>query len=345
MGGLKNLFRFLFGLVFHNFITKLLCLLMAFVLYIYVNTSEDIDREVVLSIAIANRQPNLIVTSQSVSEARVLVNGPRAKMDQLKPDDLSMTLSLRDGQKPGELTFRLYPDLVQVPPGIRVRVIEPASVVLRLEPIVARTLEIRPVLEGAPREGYEVAEVRVSPATIEAAGPPSVLDELSVLETEVVDIEGTTGSFKQRVAFRPPNMVSAPARRSAIVAVTIRERSLQRTFEHVPIREAGGRTQVLIEPPQVSVQLDGPYSIVQSMARELLVPVVSAEGLAPGESARRPVALQSVPLQRVEVLLDPAEVLLSVPSSAPEPDGTEAEQPPAPASGPRPGRVSGREKP
>jgi YbbR domain-containing protein len=326
---LKHIVALIFGLLFHNFITKLLCLVMAFVLYVYVNTSENIDRDFVVPISISNRPPSLLITQQSASEARLVVNGPKAKMDQLKPEDLALTLSLRDSQRPGEVSFRLYADQVATPPGIRVRSLEPASVLLQLESIVARTVEIRAMLDGQPREGYEVAEVKVTPPLIEVAGPPSVLGRMSSIETDPVDIEGMTGSFKQRVGFRTPNLVSLSVRRSTIVAVTIRERTLHRTFESRPVRAVSGRTDLTIEPALVEVALEGPYSIVQAMTPELLEPVVSDDGLLPGQSAQRPVVLRAVPPQRIEVSIEPAEVRIAVPTPSPA-SATEAAGTPSP---------------
>jgi YbbR domain-containing protein len=322
MSLVRNLLSTLFGLVFHNIFTKLLCLLMAFLLYVYVNTSENIDRDFVIPLSIANRPPQMLVTSQSAADARVVVYGPRAKMDQLKASELSLTLSLRDSQGSGEVAFPIYTDQVTTPPGIRVRSIEPASVTLKLEAIAARTVEIRPAIDGTPREGYEVASVQVSPPLIEVAGPSSVLGTMQTLETESVDIAGMSGSFKQRVGFRIPNLVSLSVQRSAIVAVTIREKTLQRTLENLPVRGFSGRTDLAIEPRVVAVELEGPYSIIQSMTPALVEPVVSEEGLRPGISAKRPVLLRAVPAQKIDIRVQPPEVLVTLPTPQPEPSPT-----------------------
>ena len=319
MEAIRNVFRVLFGLLFHNLITKLLCLLMAFLLYVYVNTSENIDRDFVIPLSIANRPPHMLVTSQSVADVRVVVNGPRAKMDQLQADDFSITLSLREAERPGEMGFRLYTDQVATPPGIRVRSIEPAQVTMRLEAIVASTVKIRPVLDGTPREGYELAEVKVTPDQVEVVGPPSVLDRLDALETEAVDIAGMTGSFVQRVGFRIPSLVSLSVQHSAIVAVTIREKTLERTLEGVPIRALSGRADVTIEPASASVQLSGPFSLIQSMTPAVIDLVVDDAALGPGEKAKRPVVPKSVPAQRIEVRVEPAEATISVLGPTPTP--------------------------
>jgi YbbR domain-containing protein len=339
MDRLKKWLGAIVGLLFHNLMTKLLCLLMAFLLYLYVNTSENIDRNFDLPLSIANRPPQMLVTSQSADDVRVVVYGPRAKMDQLKANDLSVTLSLMESQGTGEVVFPLYTDQVSTPPGIRVRSIEPASVTLKLEPIVARTVEIRPILTGTPKEGFEVASVQVSPPLIEVAGPPSVLGTMKFLETEPIDIANMTGSFNQRVGFQTPPLVSRSNARPAIVAVTIREKTLHRTLENVPVGSMSGRADLGLEPRNVSIELEGAYSVVQSMTPALLEPVVSEEGLKPGVPTKRPVLLRSVPAQKIEIRIQPAEVLVTLPP-APEPASSpaaETDPAPKPAKSPRSG--------
>jgi YbbR domain-containing protein len=346
MERLKVLLGALLRLVFHNLLTKLLCLLMAFLLYLYVNTSENIDRDFTLPLSIANRPAQMLVTSQSASDVHVVVYGPRAKMDQLKASDLMVTLSLRDSQGSGEVVFPVYTDQVETPPGIRVRSIEPASVTLKLEAIVPRTVEIHAGIDGVPKEGYEVASVQVSPPRIEVAGPPSVLSAMQTLETESVDIAGMTGSFKQRVGFRTPNLVSLPVQRSAIVAVTIREKTLQRILENVPVGSLSGRTDLVFEPKSVSVELLGPYSIVQSLTSDLVEPVVSDDGLRPGVPAKRPVTLRAVPAQKIDVVIEPKEVIVTAPTPSPEPAAPPAAESPASKTPlPRPGRSGQEGKP
>src|SRR5262249_40057015 len=131
-----------------------------------------------------------------------------------------------------------------------------------------------------------------------------------------VDIASMTGSFKQRVGFRTPNLVSLSVQRSAIVAVTIREKTLQRTLENVPVQSSSGRPDLIIEPKSVSIELEGPYSIIQSMTPALLAPVVSEEGLRPGVPMKRPVLLRSVPAQKIDIQIQPAEVLVTEPTTS-----------------------------
>ncbi len=307
----KNLIGFISGLFLKNLLTKILCLVMSFLLFIYIQTSENIEKTFTIPVSIANRPPSLLVTSWSDKQVEVFVYGPIAKMAHIKAEELSLTLFLDEQQLPGQVEFSLTPDQVKVPPGIHVRSIRPTFMAIKLESIVAKSFKIQPVIEGTAKDGYEVVDIGVLDPVAEVLGPPSVLSRMVAIETEPIDLDGMSVSFKQRVGFRIPNQVSLSKEHRAIVAVTIREKIAQRTLEDVAVVATSGRLALQIRPPVVSIELEGPQSLIQSMTAERLKPSVHDEGLKEGASTRLPVELESQP-ERLAAKFIPVSVLVTV---------------------------------
>jgi YbbR domain-containing protein len=59
-----------------------------------------------------------------------------------------------------------------------------------LEPLLKKTVRLRPELHGNPASGYRIAEVSVSPPHVTAEGPAGVMRPLVLLRTMPIDVQG-----------------------------------------------------------------------------------------------------------------------------------------------------------
>lgn len=110
---------------------KLLALAFAFALWLYVMTSEKSDIIMAAPVEIDGVPPGLVVASSGPDAVDVQLHGLRGNLIRIAPDQLRVRVSVA-GAAPGDLTLRVLPEHVTVPPGVTVLRVQPAWVRLML---------------------------------------------------------------------------------------------------------------------------------------------------------------------------------------------------------------------
>jgi hypothetical protein len=126
---------------------KLLALVFAFALWLFVMTSEKSDLILTAPIELQGVPPGLVVAGGESESVDVQLHGLRGSLARLTPDQLRARLSLA-GVGPGEVTLRVLPEHITVPPGITVLRISPSRIRLTVAAPSSPPGEPR---KGAPR--------------------------------------------------------------------------------------------------------------------------------------------------------------------------------------------------
>lgn len=123
-------------------------------------------------------------------EIEATLTGSRPALDRINVRDLVAYVDISD-RKSGERVIRLTPERVhlELPDGVRMTRVEPATVPLRLEPRVEREVAVVPRLEGKLPEGYELRGITVTPDKIKVRGPASRVDALEKVLTESIQLD------------------------------------------------------------------------------------------------------------------------------------------------------------
>ena len=94
-------------------------------------------------------------------------------------------------ERPGRRLFDMFTGRVEVPSGIEITRVVPATIALVLEREgTPRMVPIVPDIEGEPAYGMIVGRIRTDPATVEVVGPETPLAELREAFTEPVSVAG-----------------------------------------------------------------------------------------------------------------------------------------------------------
>ena len=110
---------------------KLLALAFSTALWFLVMTSEKSDLILSAAVELDEVPPGLEVVDQRPGSVDVQVHGLRGALARLSPDAVKAHLSLA-GAHPGEVTLRLLPEQVAVPPGITVLRVNPSRILVVL---------------------------------------------------------------------------------------------------------------------------------------------------------------------------------------------------------------------
>jgi YbbR domain-containing protein len=142
-------------------------------------------------------QPDgLEISNDPPGTVDVILTGSKDKLDRIGPRDLIANVDLSD-QKAGERAIKLTLDRVKLdlPEDVKIQRFHPATVPIRLEPVVELAMDVEVKFEGKLPEGYEVTGVSVNPAKIRMRGPADRINALRKVITETVWLDGKRESF------------------------------------------------------------------------------------------------------------------------------------------------------
>lgn len=266
---------------------KFLSICIATLLWLIVAGDRVVERALRVPVEYQNLPAGLEIVGNPVDMVEVRLRGSSGALARLAPSDTSAVVDLRSA-RPGRRLFHLTAAHVNVPYGIDVVQVAPATLPIQFENSAVRVLPVRPSIEGRPAPGYEVVGVTSDPATVEVVGPESALRSLGEAMTEPVSIADERRPLREVVTVGvadPSVRLRRPT--SATVTVQIAEGDSRRTLTDVPvaISNADHRTRVQLLTPTVAVTLKGTDEAMKNMSLSSLHAQVDAAGLAAGEHA------------------------------------------------------------
>lgn len=262
-------------------VSKLGCLLLATMLWMYVVGEEKIQFEFRdVPVRFLNLAADLGVQEGGMRSVTLRVSGPKATAGGLKPADFEVRVDV-SGKRRGMILIPLSLDNVVSPRSdVKVERIDPPSLRVVLEPVDRKYIMIEPRLQGEPPPGYTV-EASAVPDSAMVIGPISVFSSFSTLHTEVVDVTNRVGPFIEKVRIAQPSASILTIDPEVVsVRINVTEIMTERRFDGVPVGVQGGPAGgVLINPESLSVTLLGPQNIINRMnPEEIKILVQTPEG-------------------------------------------------------------------
>jgi YbbR domain-containing protein len=217
--------------------------------------------------------------SQLPAAVHVTLRGPTRVIDRLVQSGVPpVTIDLRTGERES-VTFE--PGMFQLPPDTRITLVDPPSLELEWEEVIARQIPLQASIAGQPAEGYVVkGEPEVEPNEITARGPSSLVEVLQFARLAAFDVSGLSqGIHRRRLALDgPPARVRYLGPPAATVTVTVTRRLSEASFPGRVV-ELVGLPAGVISPRQVDVTVVGPPEVVQALRAEHVVPRANVSNL------------------------------------------------------------------
>jgi YbbR domain-containing protein len=160
-----------------------------------------------------------------------------------------------------------------------------ALVTIPIYPV--KTVAVRANVTGEPAEGFVVDNISVNPAQIEVNGYASIIENISSLPTEAVDIQGAVDNIRTTVNVLLENGVYLePGQTSEVsVIVNISETTVNTrlTIEEIGIQNIPEGYGATVVNAPVIIQLRGPYTVINNITIQDLAPAVDLSQLPDGE--------------------------------------------------------------
>lgn len=218
-----------------NWILKLLSLIFALVLWFFVMGERRQEIGFSVPLKLENIPQNLMLANEVPNLVDVRVSGPRTLLMNLSPQDISISVDLKD-LKPGLTSFKRLDEKLNIPSALKVTRLSPSFVDVKLERIKEKQVPVVISIEGAPAEGYRLSETRLNPAKITIVGAEGELKDIREVMTEAVNVTDVTESFSLMVPLNYQGKYTQLKEQEAIEA--------QVTIEAVaaPVKKSGKKS-------------------------------------------------------------------------------------------------------
>ena len=168
---------------------KLISILLAVILWYFVVSERSGETTISIPLDFQNIPTSLIIMKNPVESINVRIGGPATLLRGLSPKDVKAIIDLSNA-KPGLAEFAIQAEQITLPRGLRVTMISPASIMLRLEGLLSKKLPVEAILIGKPSEGFKIMGVSIDPPVVEIVGAQNELKGLKSISTEEIDISG-----------------------------------------------------------------------------------------------------------------------------------------------------------
>jgi len=195
--------------------------------------------------------------------------------------------------------------------GVR---IEPVSLRVGLEvtqSTIVRTVPLSVEVIGSPAPGFRVSGVDSSPPAVRVQGPIEALQALDTIDLPAVNVNGARTDIVRSMAIPLPPGLSFVDTERATVTVTVT--AIPSTLETTVAVVAGGLGTALdasFDVPNISLVLEGPLPVLNTLTGADLGVVVDVSGRPPGVYT---LPVEVSPPDGVEVLsVQPGNVTVTI---------------------------------
>jgi len=176
---------------------KVVALLITLILWVVILGSKEAT--VVKMIRTEYLLPkDLVITNTVPHEVAFRISGPRLTLkrfaDTTEPLSIDLTSAIE-----GNTTIRIHPDSIDVPPGLRVSSVSPATISPKLERLITRKIPVEVQLKGTLRNEHHIVHMSVMPPTWEVTGVRSVVEGMKSVLTEPVALANVDGEVSEDV--------------------------------------------------------------------------------------------------------------------------------------------------
>lgn len=170
----------------------------------------------------------------------------------------------------------------------------------------------------ALKTNYEVYYITVSPATVTIIGEKAILDSISRIHLEHLDITGASKSLERELKLVIPEGVTVLEDiKTATAYLTIQEKVISKTFESIPIsvKNLGRGFDYTLSTTSATITISGRISVINKINRGDIELYVDLKGLKAPYTGVLPISVDlgsSSLLNEVTVTLDATSVTVTI---------------------------------
>jgi YbbR domain-containing protein len=187
---------------------KILALgISALLWYTFVGETE-LSASLPAAVQFRNVPPDLEVSSDIFDRVFLRLKGPATRLNAGSLREITVVLDLGQVHGPGERSYTLSAENLQLPAGVEVSRIVPSQLRLRFDKRVTREVPVQVRFANSAPEGYRLNGQHPMPEKVRVTGPESRVVNLSAVHTDAIDLSSTVSNAEFRIpAFVPDPQV------------------------------------------------------------------------------------------------------------------------------------------
>jgi YbbR domain-containing protein len=250
--------------VANNWLAKVLSIALAIILFAFHRMGTLEDRFFMVPLKIEMNSA-LVPASSYTKVIRVNLRGDAASIYPISEDDIEAYIDLKSYDSPGWYRAPVLIRKQGTSPGIEPLEIsvDPVEISLELDRKISKYVPLAANLRGTVQDGHNLISYTITPAQVVVEGPLSILENISELYTDYIDLEGRTGDFSATVSILNSNPLLL-IRGSGMTEFHgfVRKTVPVRNFTGLPITITGldGAFSAELDVKAGSVRLEGPQN-------------------------------------------------------------------------------------
>lgn len=140
-----------------------------------------------------NPDQKMEIISSTASNVKLLISGARPLINSIKTEQIHIKLDL-DHSVVGINKLPITKENILLPPGLRLKKIEPSELDVTLDTLIEKELPIQAYWTGKLPKGLVMKEVRAIPQTVRVIGGGLLLRDISTIFTEQISLDKITES-------------------------------------------------------------------------------------------------------------------------------------------------------
>lgn len=172
-------------------VEKIICLIGAIVLFLYVSGEEENTVEYTVPIKIKNISEKLSVSRISSKQTTVILRGP-SKSFSIVPLEIEAFIDATNAPE-GQHKYNVVIS-GKMPKNIKYT-FTPSYVDVMFEPVIAKRVPVKANITSKLPLGVVIDEYKIDPGYIEISGAKSIVDNISFLYTEPFELSQTNENF------------------------------------------------------------------------------------------------------------------------------------------------------
>ena len=251
-----------------NISSILISLTIAFCLWLAVAGQNRTSVELTVNFQLINLPENLLIYEDLPSSVTIQVLANTAQVRILNDRKPVLMLNAQNATD-GHNSMKLDSDLLELPRGVIVEKITPATIEFTATTITDQMVDLNPAITGFPNPAFRVKSITLEPNKVILKGPQDILNSINSLSTNHINLNGLTKSATRIItpdlsAWRNAGLTTIPE--EIHVVINIEERQIGQVFTNIPIeidiRNGGGikQEELTISLNKAEVEVSWPAS-------------------------------------------------------------------------------------
>lgn len=226
-----------FEKILYNWPVKVCCLIVAIALYLFHQASLTEKRSFVIPLTVLE-EGAVQHTGDFTSTVTVAVRANTEEISSVHSNQLTAYVNLNNISKNGEYNLpvkvKVDEELAGFDPfEIKVK---PEYIKIKAETKDLKFIPLEASIIGEPEHGYEITEVTIEPAYVEATGPESIIENTKKIYLDKVDATGLTQKQTFETQYKSINkLISIKEQGPFQVTLMVEPKIMERTINDIEV--------------------------------------------------------------------------------------------------------------